>query len=103
MVINFKDTKKKLAKDKEVLKIYQKLEPKYALIRSLIKARIDSGLSQGEIAERMHTSQSAIARLEGGNQLPSLNTLFKYAEATGTIPVINFINIDELHSNGSAS
>jgi DNA-binding XRE family transcriptional regulator len=90
-MINFNDTEKKLECDPKVMAYYKELEPKYSIIRSMVKARIDSGLSQEEIARRMETSQSSIARLESGNQMPSLNTLFKYAKATGTIPVINFI------------
>ena len=92
MSINFKDTEKKLRQDPKVMAHHQELEPKYAIIRAMIKARVESGLSQEEIAKRMHTSQSAVARLEGGSQLPSLNTLFKYAKATGTTPAINFVH-----------
>ncbi len=47
-------------------------------IRALREAR---GLSQRELAERVGTTQSAIARLEGGNISPSLPTLDKIAEA----------------------
>ncbi len=92
MNINFKDTEKKLKHDHEVMVHYKELEPKYTIVRAMIKARIDSGFSQEEIAKRMHTSQSAVARLEGGSQLPSLNTLFKYAKATGTTPMIHFVH-----------
>jgi transcriptional regulator with XRE-family HTH domain len=91
-MIKFEDTEKKLQEDSEVMAYYKMLEPKYFIVRSMIKARIDSGLSQEEIAKRMKTSQSSIARLESGNQMPNLNTLFKYAKALGTIPVISFIH-----------
>jgi HTH-type transcriptional regulator / antitoxin HipB len=47
-------------------------------IRALREAR---GLSQRELAERVGTTQSAIARLEGGNISPTLPTLDKIAEA----------------------
>jgi transcriptional regulator with XRE-family HTH domain len=46
----------------------------------LIKARTRAGLSQAELAVRMGTSQSAIARLESGQTLPSTKTLLRYAE-----------------------
>jgi transcriptional regulator with XRE-family HTH domain len=97
MSVDFKDTEKKLKRDRKVVAHYNELKLKYAIIRAMIKARLDSGLSQGEIAERMHTSQSAIARLESCNQMPSLSTLFKYAKATDTVPVINFVHIEELN------
>lgn len=49
-----------------------------------VKARIASGLTQGQLAERMHTSQTAIARLESGKELPSMKTLAKFALATNS-------------------
>jgi transcriptional regulator with XRE-family HTH domain len=60
------------------------LEEEFALARALIAARTDANISQEEIARRMHTSQPAVARLEGGHGNPSLSTLRRYAEATGT-------------------
>ncbi len=56
----------------------------FELARQLIEARSKSGLSQEELAARMHTSQSAIARLESGTALPSMRTLSKFAEATNS-------------------
>ena len=50
----------------------------------LVKARVRAGLSQAELACRMGTSQSAIARLESGQTLPSTKTLLRYAAATGS-------------------
>ncbi len=95
--IDFKDTEKKLARDKEVIKNYYDLKPKFKddLIKSLIKARIDSGLSKTELARRIGAFPPSITRFETGNYLPSLNTLLKYAEATGTTLVINLVNPKE--------
>nr|WP_281503003.1 helix-turn-helix transcriptional regulator [Ancylobacter crimeensis] len=50
----------------------------------MIRARMAAKLSQAELAMRLGTTQSAIARLEGGGVSPSLSTLRRYAEATGT-------------------
>jgi len=60
------------------------LEEEFALARALIEARTEANVSQGEIARRMQTSQPAVARLEAGQGNPSLKTLRRYAEATGT-------------------
>jgi transcriptional regulator with XRE-family HTH domain len=49
----------------------------------LLKARLRAGLSQAELAGKMGTSQSTIARLENGHTLPSIKTLLRYAQATG--------------------
>jgi ribosome-binding protein aMBF1 (putative translation factor) len=68
-------------KDPEYMKEYDALEEEFALAEALIRARAD--LSQAEIAKRMGTSQSAIARLESGRSRPSTRTLRKFAEATG--------------------
>jgi transcriptional regulator with XRE-family HTH domain len=50
---------------------------------TLLAARARSGLTQAEIAARMGTTQSAVARLESGKAKPSLRTLERYAAATG--------------------
>ena len=68
-------------KDPEFMKEYDALEEEFALASALIQARAD--LSQAELARRMGTSQSAIARLESGRSRPSTRTLRKFAEATG--------------------
>jgi len=46
--------------------------------------RIINELTQAELAEKVGTKQSSIARLENGNSLPSLNFLYKIARATNT-------------------
>jgi transcriptional regulator with XRE-family HTH domain len=45
---------------------------------------------KGQLAEKMNTSQAAIARLESGRAMPSTRTLEKFAEATGTRRKISF-------------
>lgn len=80
---NFEDFKKKLLEDPEVLKEYEALSVEYQIASVLIYARTRAHLSQKEVAERMHTSQPAIARLESGHQLPSMASLKKFAKATG--------------------
>ena len=57
--------------------------PRRALIEELVQARRDSELSQTEIAARMGTSQSAVARLESGDLDARLSTLERYAAALG--------------------
>lgn len=68
---------------------YAALEEEYALAAAVIEARVRAGLTQAELAARMGTSQSAIARLEGGAK-PSLRTLEKLAQATGARLRIRF-------------
>jgi DNA-binding XRE family transcriptional regulator len=80
--------KARLLADPETQAAYDEQAPEFAIARELIGARVRAGLTQGEIAERMHTTQSTIARLESGRTMPSLRTLSRYAKATGSRAVI---------------
>jgi DNA-binding XRE family transcriptional regulator len=62
---------------------YEALEPEFQVIGELIRARKRASLTQAQLAERMGTTQSAVARLESGGRVPSIATLRRYAEATG--------------------
>lgn len=84
------EVKKELLRDKEVYKEYKRLEPKYRLISQLIGIRVKKGLTQKELAKKLSTKQSAIARLESGNYNPTLEFLQKTAKALGTKLVISF-------------
>lgn len=79
-----KDIKRELLADKEVREAYEDLADEYAIAREVIAARNRAGLTQAQLAERMNTSQSYIARLESGKVLPTLKTMRKVAEATQT-------------------
>ena len=79
-----------MLKDPEFKISLDALEAEFELARIIIEARLASGLSQDEVAARMHTTHSAIARLESGKRMPSTNTLLKLAEATGTKLHIEF-------------
>jgi len=70
-------------KDPEFKEEWEKLEPLYNLIEAEIKLRNKKKLSQKELAERMGTSQPAIARFERGNVSPTVDFLTKLAKALG--------------------
>ena len=61
----------------------ERLRPQFEFRKALIGARIAGGLTQKQLAERMGTSQAAIARLEGGGRLPSVHTLYRLAVILG--------------------
>jgi predicted transcriptional regulator len=84
MTIPFKEIADEWLKDPEVKAEYDRLGPEFEIATELIQARLRSGFSQVELAKRMGTSQSAIARLESGQTLPSTKTLIRFAEATGS-------------------
>lgn len=75
--------KRKQMKDPAFKAAYDALEEEYALIRELLDARARAKLTQAQVAKRMGTSQSAVARLESG-RAPSMASLRKYAKATGS-------------------
>ena len=80
--------KKQMLADREVRTVYEKLADEFELARELIAARVRAGLTQAEVAERMGTKQSVVARLESGAQMPSVKTLLKFARATRSRPII---------------
>jgi DNA-binding XRE family transcriptional regulator len=83
-VTRISELKKRWMRDPTFRKEYEKANEEFAVIEALIRARTKARLSQAELAKRIGTTQSAIARLEGGGVSPSLSTLRRYAEATGT-------------------
>ena len=74
-MMKFSTLHKKLMKDPEYRKEYDALEEEFALIAAVAKARARAGLSQAQLAKRMKTTQSAVARLESGRGKPSTRTL----------------------------
>jgi transcriptional regulator with XRE-family HTH domain len=62
---------------------HEALEPEFALAEELIAARGRAGLTQADVAARMGTTQSVVARIESGRAPPNLKTLEKYARAVG--------------------
>jgi predicted transcriptional regulator len=78
------ELKKRLMESPEFRAEYEKADVEFSVIEALVRARTEAGLTQTELARRVGTTQSAIARLEGGSVSPSLATLRRYAEATGT-------------------
>jgi len=76
--------------DPEYRQQYERLGPEFEMARALIGARARAGLTQAQLAERMRTTQSVIARLESGRVRPSTTTLERIARATGTRLKITF-------------
>ena len=89
-----KDLKKRLMKDPEFREEYARADEEFALIEALVRARTAARLTQEELASRLGTTQSAVARLEGGGVSPSIATLRRYAEATGTRLTVALVPAD---------
>ena len=85
-----KDLHRRWKKGKDYSAAYDALDKEFQLARVLIAARIRAGLSQTQLARRMKTSQSYVARIEGGRVRPSTDALERFAHATGTRLRITF-------------
>lgn len=79
-----RDLHNRWSKDPEYQRAYEGLEEEFAVAQAIIDARARVGLTQAQLAERMKTTQSVIARLESGKGRPSTTTLRNIARATGT-------------------
>ncbi|MBN9660064.1 MAG: helix-turn-helix transcriptional regulator [Acidobacteria bacterium] len=80
----------KWMKDESYRQAREELAPEFDLARSMIAARVAAGLTQAQLAKRMATTQSVVARLESGRSRPSVQSLEKLAAATGTRLKITF-------------
>ena len=89
-----KDLHKTWSQDPAYRNAHDSVAPEFELAHAVISARTHAGLTQEQLAERMETSQSAIARLESGRGRPSTRVLGRVASATGTRLKISF-EIDE--------
>jgi transcriptional regulator with XRE-family HTH domain len=77
-------------KEPKYRKAHDGLEDEFALAKAVIAARNRAGLTQAELAIKMGTTQPVVARMEGGRVQPSLRTLHRLAQATGSRLSIRF-------------
>lgn len=78
------DLKKSWLKNPDVKAEYEALEEEFSIAEALIRARAEADMTQEQVAEKMQTSQSYVAKLESGRVNPSMKALQKYAAATGS-------------------
>jgi transcriptional regulator with XRE-family HTH domain len=82
---SLKKFKSKALRRPGVKAVYDALEDEFQFLDEILKARLETGLTQSEVAARCGTTQSAIARLESGarRHSPSIATLQRFARALG--------------------
>lgn len=83
MTIPLKKLKDEWMKDPAFRAEYDCLKLEFAPALALIKARTKAGMTQADVARKMRTTQSVIARIESGRNPPNLKTLERYAHAVG--------------------
>jgi ribosome-binding protein aMBF1 (putative translation factor) len=98
-----RDLHKKWMKNEAYGRAYDTLSDEFALVGAMMDARARAGLTQAQVATRMKTTQTAIARLEGGRLKPSTRTLERYARATGHKLVIAFEPVKEKRRVGRST
>ncbi len=89
----FNDFLNEQLKDENFKKEYDALEPEFAIIRAMIDARRESGMTQKELSERTGIAQGDISKLENGNANPSLRTLQRLAEGMGMQLKVEFVPV----------
>lgn len=88
---SYKDYLNEQLKNPEFKAEYDALEPEFSLMRTIMEARIEKGLTQQKLSELTGISQADISRLEGGTANPSLRTIQRIAEALGKQVRISFV------------
>ena len=83
------DLKRRWMADPKFRKEYAAADAEYRVAEALIRARTRAQLTQAQVAKRIGTTQSAVARLESGRTSPSVATLRRYADATGSRLIID--------------
>ena len=93
-MLTHKELKARALERADVKGEYARLDEEFALLDEFLKARAAAGITQAEVAERIGTTQSAVARLESGSgkHSPSLATLQKYAHALGCRLELRLVN-----------
>jgi ribosome-binding protein aMBF1 (putative translation factor) len=80
-LISHKEFHAELMKDPEYRRGYEALDFEFAIREALFNMRIKGDVTQAQLAERMGTKQSAIARFESGRSNPTLDFIQRLADA----------------------
>ena len=92
---SYDDILKKELRDPAFHEEYEALAGEFAVAKEVIQLRKAKGWTQKELAERAHTSQPAIARLESGNYRSlSLSFLRKIGAALGAVPIVHMQTVE---------
>ena len=94
--------KAKLLANPAVRQAYDAPAPEFALARELIAARMRASLTQGDVAARMGTTQSVVARIESGRGTPSMQTVKRFANAVGARAVVRMVPLTVNHEQNNS-
>lgn len=88
---DFRDYLNQQMNDSEFAEEYEAMRPEYDAIRAVIAARLESHMTQKELAEKTGIQQSNISRIESGASSPTIDTLARIAAGLGKQLRIDFI------------
>jgi transcriptional regulator with XRE-family HTH domain len=93
-MLSHKELKARALERADVKTEYDRLDEEFQFLDEFLNARAAAGVTQAEVAERIGTTQSAVARLESGRgkHSPSIATLQKYAHALGCRLELRLVN-----------
>lgn len=89
-LVDWDDFEKELFKKPGFKEAVEETRLEFEIAHALIKARVEKGLTQVEIAKRMKTKQSVISRVENAKTVPSLSFLKRLARVLGASLQIQF-------------
>jgi transcriptional regulator with XRE-family HTH domain len=99
--------KKSALKRQGVKSAFDALEEEFNLLEEMIKARLEAGKTQDQVAKAMKTTTSVVGRLETGggknHHSPTIETLRKYARALDCGLQIKFVKQTKQHKNNNSS
>ena len=78
----------------DVRQEYDRIGEEFEFLDEILRARAAAGLTQADVAARIGTTQSAVARLESADakHSPSIATLQRYASALGCTLQVRLVN-----------
>jgi transcriptional regulator with XRE-family HTH domain len=91
MTISMKEMRARLNRNPDYRAEYDGLAPEFEIAAELIRARTKADLSQVEVASRIGTTQSEVARMESGRAALKTTTIYRYAHALGLEPQIKLV------------
>jgi len=96
--MDLKEFKKELFKERpDVKEEYEKTKQSFNIAKKIMKARIDKGLTQSQLAKLIDTKQPSIARIESGAHSINLKTLQKISRVLG----VKFLDLEHEKSENS--
>lgn len=88
--MRYEDIRKKVLSEPGAMEEYERLEPEFQIVQSIIEARYQKKLTQQELANLTGIDRSDINRLENANANPTIDTLRRIANALDKKLVIQF-------------